>query len=99
MTDAAHLAEIVERDAQAGNLHGADSAVAHRRTLLAWYTEAVRERDKLRALALKGRAVVEDFMPNVGRCALQHYDTLNEFLCETAALAPAIPASAGATRT
>ena len=33
-----------------------------------------------------GREVVEDFMPNIGQCALQNYGNLNEFLLRTAPL-------------
>jgi hypothetical protein len=40
------------------------------------------ERDDLRKLVAKGLAVVEDFMPNIGVCALQDYARLNEFLIE-----------------
>jgi hypothetical protein len=45
------------------------------------------EREALRKLVAKGVAVVEDFMPNIGNCALQDYGRLNEFLIESAALA------------
>ena len=41
---------------------------------------------RLRKLVQKGREVVEDFLPNIGRCALQRYDRLNEFMVEAAAL-------------
>ena len=42
------------------------------------------ELDRLRALVLMGEKVVEDFMPNIGKCALQDYGRLNEFLIEAA---------------
>jgi hypothetical protein len=38
----------------------------------------------LRALVLMGEKVVEDFLPNIGKCALQDYGRLNEFLIEAA---------------
>ena len=44
------------------------------------------EIERLRALVAKGNAVVQDFMPNIGRCALQRYDLLNEFTFEAAAI-------------
>lgn len=34
------------------------------------------------ALIVQGLAVVEDFMPNVGRCVLQDFGRLNEFTVE-----------------
>ena len=37
----------------------------------------------LRELVKKGREVVEDFLPNIGNCALQDIGRLNEFLMET----------------
>lgn len=42
------------------------------------------ELNRLRALVLMGEKVVEDFMPNIGKCALQDYGRLNEFLIEAA---------------
>ena len=47
-------------------------------------TETSTEIVKLRDLVLMGEKVVEDFMPNIGRCALQDYGRLNEFLIEAA---------------
>ena len=44
------------------------------------------ERFRLEQLALQGRRVVCDFMPNVGQCALQDYAQLNEFLRDSEAL-------------
>lgn len=44
--------------------------------------ELEAERDRLRALVKQGEAVVNDFMPNIGRCALQDYGRLNDFLIE-----------------
>lgn len=38
------------------------------------------EIQRLRALVVKGLEVVEDFMPNIGSCALQDYGRLNEFM-------------------
>lgn len=37
---------------------------------------------ELKRLVVKGFEVVEDFMPNIGACALQNYGRLNEFLLE-----------------
>lgn len=48
------------------------------------------ERDELKKLVKMGEAVVEDFMPNIGQCALQDYGRLNTFLVEAAKIkAPA----------
>ena len=40
--------------------------------------------EELRALLKVGVEVVEDFMPNIGRCALQDYGRLNDFLNDSA---------------
>lgn len=45
---------------------------------------ASAEITRLRRLVKMGEAVVEDFMPNIGKCALQDYGRLNEFLIEAA---------------
>lgn len=37
---------------------------------------------ELQRLVKMGEAVVEDFMPNIGQCALQDYGRLNTFLNE-----------------
>lgn len=42
-------------------------------------------------LALTGEQVVEDFMPNIGKCALQDYGRLNSFLNDMAAAKKASP--------
>lgn len=42
------------------------------------------ETKNLLRLLKMGVAVVEDFMPNIGRCALQDYGRLNDFLVESA---------------
>ena len=46
--------------------------------------EALNEKDlqieHLKGLVRLGRRVVEDFLPNVGNCALQRYDELNAFM-------------------
>lgn len=45
------------------------------------------EKDQaLTDLVLMGEDVVEDFMPNIGKCALQDYGRLNDFLIAAAAL-------------
>ena len=36
--------------------------------------------EKMIELAKMGYEVVKDFLPNVGQCALQDYDRLNEFM-------------------
>lgn len=41
--------------------------------------------EETKALVRKLTAVVEDFLPNIGRCALQDYGRLNEALCESRA--------------
>ena len=41
---------------------------------------------RVEALVLMGEKVVEDFMPNIGRCALQDYGRLNDFLIQVKAL-------------
>jgi hypothetical protein len=51
--------------------------------------DASYEIARLRALVLLGVAVVEDFMPNIGSCALQDYGRLNNFLIESAKVARA----------
>jgi len=38
---------------------------------------------ELKQLLRMGVAVVEDFMPNIGRCVLQDYGRLNDFLLAT----------------
>ncbi len=48
--------------------------------------DLITENTELRALVRLGREVVEDFMPNIGRCALQDYGRLNRFMREAAAL-------------
>jgi len=35
---------------------------------------------RLRKLVLMGKRVVDDFLPNIGNCALQNYGELNEFM-------------------
>lgn len=47
---------------------------------------ALRKALEAAAIAAKGRAVVEDFMPNVGNCVLQDFARLNEFLLESGTL-------------
>ena len=42
------------------------------------------ELELLRRLVAKGYAVVNDFLPNVGRCALQDYERLNTFMVDAA---------------
>ena len=42
------------------------------------------ENDNLFKTLIKCRAVIEDFMPNIGQCVLQDYQQLNEALCESA---------------
>ena len=46
-------------------------------------TESDLEIAKLRGLVALGRRVVNDFLPNVGNCALQRYDELNQFMIES----------------
>jgi len=43
---------------------------------------------QLRELVKMGEQVVEDFMPNIGRCALQDYGRLNTFLIEARKVPP-----------
>jgi len=49
------------------------------------------EINRLRNLVLLGLAVVDDFLPNVGRCALQDYGRLNTFCVEARKLQPPGP--------
>jgi hypothetical protein len=42
--------------------------------------EQAAEIERLRSLVLKGEDVVMDFMPNIGRCAIQEFGRLNDFL-------------------
>lgn len=42
--------------------------------------EATDELTRLRLLVQMGKAVVDDFLPNIGRCALQDYERLNMFM-------------------
>jgi hypothetical protein len=39
----------------------------------------LREIERLQKLVIEGLKVVEDFLPNVGRCVLQDYERLNLF--------------------
>jgi hypothetical protein len=41
---------------------------------------------KLEELVLQGERIVEDFLPNIGKCALQNYAQLNEFLIAASSL-------------
>lgn len=43
----------------------------------------LREHKRMKDLVRMAVAVVEDFLPNIGRCALQDYDRLNTFLIES----------------
>lgn len=54
----------------------------------------VAEIVRLRALVMMGTAVVEDFLPNIGRCALQDYGRLNDFLMASDKVKKAIDAEA-----
>jgi hypothetical protein len=49
-----------------------------------FFTAVIRtnnqEMENMRELAKLGYAVVKDFMPNVGQCALQDYGALNDFM-------------------
>jgi hypothetical protein len=45
-----------------------------------------QEIDRMRELVVKGLAVVEDFMPNVGKCVLQDYAQLNTFMVDARAV-------------
>lgn len=47
-------------------------------------TGTAAELTRLRKLVKMGEAVVEDFLPNVGKCVLQDYGRLNEFLIQAA---------------
>lgn len=40
----------------------------------------VNEITNLKALVKLGESVVEDFLPNIGKCVLQDYYALNDFL-------------------
>jgi hypothetical protein len=48
--------------------------------------EANKRIVELEALVKMGEAVVMDFMPNIGRCALQDYARLDKFLIKAAKL-------------
>jgi len=48
---------------------------------------AIAEIKRLRALVLQGYEVVNDFMPNIGRCAIQDMGRLNRFLIDARELA------------
>lgn len=43
------------------------------------------DNERLLGIVKMGTEVVEDFLPNVGKCALQDYARLNEFLIESKA--------------
>ncbi len=45
-------------------------------------TNVASQHAELLKIIAKGYAVVQDFMPNIGNCALQDYKRLNEFLIE-----------------
>lgn len=42
--------------------------------------------DRLRDCLRRAILVIEDFMPNIGRCVLQDYERLNNVLCDSQAL-------------
>mgnify|MGYP001606641790 FL=1 len=46
---------------------------------------ATAEIARLRKLVIKGLGVVNDFLPNIGQCALQDYEGLNMFCVEAEA--------------
>lgn len=54
------------------------------------HAQAILQRDRtieeLRTLVSKGLAVVDDFLPNIGSCALQDYGRLNQFCIEARAM-------------
>lgn len=54
-----------------------------RAALLAHIAAKDAEVARLRKLVQTGLAVVKDFMPNIGKCVLQDYGRLNEFLIES----------------
>lgn len=41
------------------------------------------EIQELKRLLKDAVLVIEDFLPNIGRCALQNYERLNTVLCES----------------
>ena len=68
----------------------AAQAIKARDDEIARLSDALEAKDKriaeLESLVKMGDAVVMDFMPNIGRCALQDYGRLNEFLIKAAKL-------------
>ena len=46
-------------------------------------SEQDMEIERLKEMVAKGKRVVEDFLPNIGNCALQNYGELNEFMIES----------------
>lgn len=48
--------------------------------------KAEAKAEQLERLVKMGEAVVEDFLPNIGRCVLQDYGRMNDFLMEANAL-------------
>lgn len=63
-----------------------DAATLERRLSLALehVTDLQGKLHEMQELVKMGEAVVEDFMPNIGQCALQDYGRLNTFLVEAA---------------
>lgn len=45
-----------------------------------------KDMEKLTQLVKDGKAVVEDFLPNVGTCVLQDYGRLNQFMIDAEAI-------------
>lgn len=49
----------------------------------------IEELEGLETLVVKCYETIEDFMPNIGKCALRDYQRLNEALCEAGKIAKA----------
>ena len=45
---------------------------------------------ELEALVAMGVAVVDDFLPNIGKCALQDYGRMNDFMVQARPIATAL---------
>lgn len=53
--------------------------------------EAITEIERLRELVTIGAAVVDDFLPDIGKCCLQDYGRLNDFLIRASKVEMKVP--------
>ncbi len=67
----------------AGDLHFSGNADEAAKVFFSVVVECNNQKnDDMKKLLKMGLEVVEDFLPNVGNCALQDYGRLNEFMIQ-----------------